>query len=360
MVRIILQDLIHERTLPQDFKLGTDIEFDIHASQLSEGKDESRPSVGAKFTDKLCFFKTEDNGNRLVLVIEYKPPHKLGVKKLKAGLKDLKISELIHRVRIPGDQKAKEEESSEYMVATVTAQVYTYMIDSGIQYAYLTTGEAFVFLNLPDKDRETQYYSLVVPNDAFTNPDNDISRIAIGQVLSFCILACRGQLFNQDERRRHRQYAQVWVKDNNKTVGNMTPSPNRPHTPSSEFKSNRKRDAPPLPGSPLARRLRPRQSCLPLNTQGGQHDDGDDDGGDDSGPSSPSHVSASPQVSSTAKDTSSSSSQLAAHTQDGSTKSSRKRNADYCSHQQAARSCIRYSIKSFHPSALSEPVFKVT
>ena len=328
MVRIILQDLIQERTLPQDFKLGTNIEFDNHANQLSEGKDESLPSKGAKFTDKICFSKTEDNENRLVLVIEYKPPHKLGLKKLKAGLKDLKPKDLIHRVRIPRDEAAKEEESSEDMVATVIAQVYTYMIDSGIQYAYLTTGEAFVFLNLPDKDRETLHYSLVVPKDAFTNPDNDISRTAIGQVLSFCILACRGHLFNQEERRHHRQRAQVWAKDSNKIVDNMTPSPDRPHTPTSEFKSNRKRDAPALSGSPLARRLRSRESCLPLNTQGAQRDNGGD-----SGPPSPSHVSASPQVSSTAKDTSSSSRQVAGHTQDGSTNSSRKRQADYCSHQ---------------------------
>ena len=327
MVRIILQDLIQERTLPQDFKLGTSIEFDNHANQLSEGKDESRPSKGAQFTDKVCFSKKEDNQNRLVLVIEYKPPHKLGLKKLKAGLKDFKPKDLIHRVRIPRDEEAKEEESSEDMVATVIAQVYTYMIDSGIQYAYLTTGEAFVFLNLPDKDRETLHYSLVVPKDAFTNLDSDISRTAIGQVLSFCILACRGHLFSQDERRRHRQRAQVWVKDSNTILDNMTPSPDRPHTPTSKFK-DRKRDTPGLSGSPVSYRLRSRQSCHSQTTQGAQRDNGGD-----SGPPSPSHVSASPQIPSTAKDTSSSSRQVAGHTQDESTNPSRRRQAEYCSHQ---------------------------
>lgn len=269
----------------------------------------------------------QDNENRVVLVIEYKSPHKLGLKTLKAGLEDLKAYDLICRAKTLRDQAAKQE-SSEDMVVSVIAQVYTYMIDSGIQYAYLTTGEAFVFLNLPDGDQKTLHYTLVIPKDAFTKSDNDVSRTAIGQILSFYILACRGHHFNQDERHYHRQCAQVWAIDNNKVVENMTPSPDRSNTPISKFKSNRKRDAPALSASPSARKLRPRESCLPLGTKDPQRDSGGD-----SGPPSPSHVSAPPQVSSTAKDTLSSSRKATGHTQDGSTNSSRNRHLDYCSHQ---------------------------
>ena len=277
--------------------------------------------------DTTCFFKTEDNENGVVLFIEYESPHKLGLKTLKAGLEDLKAYDLIRRARTPRDQAAKQE-SSEDMVASVIAQVYTYMIDSGIQYAYLTTGEAFVFLNLPDGDRQTLHYSLVIPKDAFRKSDNDVSRTAIGQVLSFCVLACRGHHVNQDERQYHRQCAQMWAIDNNKVVENMTPSPDRSDTPICKFRSNRKRDAPALSASPSARKLRPRESCLPLDTKDPQRDSGGD-----SGPPSPSHVSAPPQVSSTAKDTLSSSRKAAGHTQDASANSSRNRHLDYCSHQ---------------------------
>ena len=325
MVRIILQDLIQERTLPQDFKLGTDIEFHEYANQLSEGKDESLPSKGAKFMDQTCFSTTEDNEIRRVVVIEYKPPHRLGLKTLEAELEDLNRNDLIDCARTPRHQAAKQERFPKDIVVSVLAQIYTYMIDSGIQYAYLTTGEAFVFLYLPDGDRQTLHYSLVIPKDAFTKFDNDFSRTAIGQVLSFCILACRGHDSTQDERQYHRQCAQVWAKDK---VGNMTPSPDRLYTPVSEIKSNRKRDVPAESDSSSARKFPPKGSCLPLDTNGAQHGSGRD-----SGPPSVSHISATLHVSSTDKDTSSSSRQGAAHTQDGSTSSSRKRNAAYCSHK---------------------------
>ena len=54
----------------------------------------------------------------------------------------------------------------------------------------------------------------------------------------------------------------------------MTPSADRLHTPVSEFKSNRKGDAPALSGPRSARKLCSRESYLLLNTKGVQGDGG--------------------------------------------------------------------------------------
>ena len=103
------------------------------------------------------------------VIIEYKPPHRLSTETLKAGLKDLDPLDTIHRVKISNDKTTNYIENSETAVAIMIAQVYTYMIDSGIQYAYLTTGEAFVFLYTQEQDRTTMYYHLAMPKDASTS-----------------------------------------------------------------------------------------------------------------------------------------------------------------------------------------------
>ena len=165
MIEIVIKDLINERELPHEFKLGSDIHIDNHANNLTGNEEKI---VLAKMADKILVCKLEKGARRLVVIIEYKPPHKLSIKTLKTGLKDLSLSDLIHRAKISNDKMINDVENSETAVAIVIAQVYTYMIDSGIQYAYLTTGEAFVFLSIPEEDRTILYYHLVIPKDVPT------------------------------------------------------------------------------------------------------------------------------------------------------------------------------------------------
>ena len=223
MVKRVIKDLINERELPDDFKLGSDIRMENHANDLA--KDEAK-ILSDTSAHKSFIRKVEGGAKRLAVIIEYKPPHKLSIETLKAGLKDLDILETIHRLKISIDKTSSYIENSETAVAIVIAQVYTYMIDSGIQYAYLTTGEAFVFLYTQEQDRNTLYYHLVIPKDVTTNgTDNWISYTAIGQVLSFYILACGWKLYDQDSRFRHEQQAHEWVIDDDwLTTSGETPA----------------------------------------------------------------------------------------------------------------------------------------
>ena len=335
MIEVIIKDLIKERELPNEWQLGSDIYIDNHANKLTENNEKV---LVAKVADKIFIRKAEGDAKRLVLVIEYKPPHKLSIAMLQAGLKDLDPLDLIHRVKSSNDKAINYIENSEAAVAVVVAQVYTYMIDSGLQYAYFTTGEAFVFLYTQEQDRNTLYYHVVIHKNASTAGTVDwISDTAIGQVLSFYILACEGKLYDQDSRIRHRKDAYEWLKDENRLLANMTPtpSPQKPPKESPGYGSNTKRHAAAHSQSRTGRRLRSSTTGeTPALDIQAKKDDSDDptDGGDRGAPSDP-FVSASTRASKRSKDTSSQSTNKANQTHNEPSSSSGKRHESYCSHQ---------------------------
>ena len=66
------------------------------------------------------------------------------------------------------------------------------MIDNGLEYSYISTGQAFVFLRVLEDDPTTVYYYLAEPKMDVGQPDDLGFRypfIAISRVLSFCLLA---------------------------------------------------------------------------------------------------------------------------------------------------------------------------
>jgi len=43
-------------------------------------------------------------------------------------------------------------------------QTYNYMLENGLEYSYLITGEAIIFLRIPKDNLSTLYYHLAEPN----------------------------------------------------------------------------------------------------------------------------------------------------------------------------------------------------
>ncbi|KAJ5847121.1 hypothetical protein N7534_010790 [Penicillium rubens] len=87
----------------------------------------------------------------------------------------------------------KEGDTFEYhstrLVAAVVTQIFSYMIDSGLQYGYICTGEAFVFLRIPEDPTVVQYYLCVPNQDVQANDQYRLHRTAVGQVLAFTLQA---------------------------------------------------------------------------------------------------------------------------------------------------------------------------
>jgi len=68
------------------------------------------------------------------------------------------------------------------------------MIENGLEYSYMTNGEAFIFLRVREDDPTTVYYYLAEPNREADEQDTTGFRYpftAVGRVLGFCLLAVR-------------------------------------------------------------------------------------------------------------------------------------------------------------------------
>ncbi|RYO97368.1 hypothetical protein DL765_011212 [Monosporascus sp. GIB2] len=135
--------------------------------------------------DQFCIYRTLPGQNVPTVAIEYKPPHKLSRDKIVTGLESeiQPKRDVIHK---DGDGFAF---ASRTLATAVVTQLFSYMIGKGIQYEYVCTGKAFVFLFIPD-DPTIVYYSVYVPNlDVMDDDEIRLHRTAIAQVFAFILQA---------------------------------------------------------------------------------------------------------------------------------------------------------------------------
>ena len=196
------------------FNLGEGIIFENHANTLSDNNDEvqqslqnlrisnkkqtSRSDPKPRSTDQICVYKGADGTRSLCMVVEYKPSHKLSAFNLRAGLLradngSMNVPEdVINRITIPTDPEEKFVYHSERLTAATLTQTYGYMIENGLEYSKLATGEADVFLQVKEDEPYTLYYHLAEPNieaEAQSEVDILLCRTAVGQALTFCLIA---------------------------------------------------------------------------------------------------------------------------------------------------------------------------
>ncbi|EKV07271.1 hypothetical protein PDIG_73460 [Penicillium digitatum PHI26] len=143
--------------------------------------------------DQFCVYNKGPEEKVPALIVEYKVPHKLTLAHIKAGIFDMDLEQVV---------RYQEMEKPEYtcgrVVAAVITQAFSYMINGGLEYGYVYTGEAFIFLRVPHDDPSTVYYYLSVPREdvgdttGWTgNPsdDNRLHLTALGQGLAFTLRA---------------------------------------------------------------------------------------------------------------------------------------------------------------------------
>jgi hypothetical protein len=203
--------------------LGDGIMFENHANTLSDTNEEVRqslqnlrlssarqaPKSKAKDSDQICVYKETDYRRSVCMVIEYKPSHKLSVYNLRAGLLradsgSMNLPEdIINRPTIPTNPEEKFVYHSEWLVGAALTQTYGYMVESGLEYSYLTTGEAFIFLHIKEAEPHTLYYHLAEPNaeaEAHDEADILLCRTAVSQALTCCLLALASKPRSQNWR----------------------------------------------------------------------------------------------------------------------------------------------------------------
>ncbi|EKG09024.1 hypothetical protein MPH_14005 [Macrophomina phaseolina MS6] len=147
----------------------------------------SRPARGAQrgVADQFCIYRLDDGSSMPAVAIEYKAPHKLTRGEIAAGLSGEIVPDR--------DVIRKDGEGfvflSKRLLAAIVTQCFSYMVKKGLQDGYLYTGEAIVFLHIPD-DPALVYYHVCIPNlDVQDDDEGRLHRTAVAQVFAFVLRA---------------------------------------------------------------------------------------------------------------------------------------------------------------------------
>lgn len=236
-VTSIIERLYAQRTLRGTFRLKGSVQFENHANTLSpeteleegigsmtvSGAPRRRsPRLQARTQDNLhdrpvstaaprartarssrpradqfCVYNTsiQNRETRIpAYITEYKPPHKLTLGCIYEGLEDMELGEVV-RYR----ETDTSRDRFRRLIAAVITQAFSYMVKLGVEYGCVCTGEAFIFLRVPD-DPMTVYYFLSVPKGDVGGatgwaPDSDgpnhLHLTAVGQMLAFTLQALK-------------------------------------------------------------------------------------------------------------------------------------------------------------------------
>ena len=244
---------------PQDgqkFSLGQGVTFENHTNTLSDFAEEvqahlplstssTHPHHTPKpiYADQICIYKKEGGETELLFIREYKAPHKLTKEALRVGLRAMDLpAEVINRSMIPNDPCQKFEYNSDRLVAAALTQTYSYMLESGIEYGCVITGEAMVFLQIKEDDPTILHYHLAEPNgevDADASFGFQHPLTAIGQLLSFCIISFRSKRRSQHWRDASIRNAQKWTDDWAKILHDVPREEGKSEPPPSAYKARK-------------------------------------------------------------------------------------------------------------------------
>ncbi|KAK4074423.1 hypothetical protein Purlil1_12963 [Purpureocillium lilacinum] len=223
-VRNTVDQLVQSPIAKESFDLGGGIVFENHPHALSDIAEEvvdrqtrpappSTPGHGENLkklqADQICIYRSDvGQGSRTrAFICEYKPPPKLTIQHLHVGLQIRDIYKaVVNRKTIPTseDTEARFKYHAERLTASAITQTYNYMIEGGLEYSVLATGEAFVFLKIDWNEPGTLFHHLAVPSIEVAAQTADARLCtAVAQYLAFTLLAIDGlgtRLHNQDER----------------------------------------------------------------------------------------------------------------------------------------------------------------
>ena len=168
----------------------------VRARVSKEDDEDEKDDVPVRArADQYFIWKKVDGTQKLILLVEYKPPHKISVEHLVYGFRDRSIDQFLANPHIPSND-APPEEKAEYkadkLCTDVATQIFHYMIVNGLEYSYITTGKGLVFLRIMKDEPDTLYYHLSVPTED-VKQDEALEylypRTSVAQILSLCLMA---------------------------------------------------------------------------------------------------------------------------------------------------------------------------
>ncbi|KAF2785855.1 hypothetical protein K505DRAFT_261180, partial [Melanomma pulvis-pyrius CBS 109.77] len=233
-VSSIITQLYNNPPLRRTFQLQGAIKFENHAntlspeSQLEEGfqrmnvsgprrrsprlqaqailADSAGPAAAASAetarpsrprADQFCVYNisgpTQDTQHRIpAFIIEYKAPHKLSLGHIYEGLHNMELEDVLRDADTLPERFRR-------LIAAVITQAFSYMVQAGLEYGCVCTGEAFIFLQVPDDPRTVRYFLSVPKGDVGETTGwvqdsegaNRLHLTAVGQMLAFTLQALK-------------------------------------------------------------------------------------------------------------------------------------------------------------------------
>jgi len=312
-VMSIINCMGQDAVLQQKLQLHGSISFENHANMLSPedlvealqeltvsgGQEQAQqsqpnqPQTPPPRADTFCVYSVgNETGNvkrRLALVMELKPPHKLTLDHIHTGLKEMDVDDIVQE-HLNEDATRK----CQRLVAAVITQAFSYMVTSGLETSCVYTGDAIIFLRIPEDNPSQVYYSLAVPREDVgpstgwtpdLDQDNRLHLTAVGQLLAFTLRAIQSAPRSSQWRRVAKAQLPRW-EIAMEELEDLNPPDS---VPSSEYRPSPKSSTPHVL-SPISKRLRRRPvsaSCasevVPPTTSDSD-DDGDGESGSGSGP----------------------------------------------------------------------------
>lgn len=164
-------------------------------------RNETSPFFRAR-ADQFCVYNTSDDQRIAAFVVAYKAPHKIPLGFIYEGLDDIDLDKVVqyHENESPRDR-------FRLLMAAVITQAYSYVIQIGVEYGCVCTGEATIFLRVPN-DPTTVYYFLSVAKllgdttgwmQESDSPDR-LHLTAVGQMLAFTLQAMKSLPWSQKWR----------------------------------------------------------------------------------------------------------------------------------------------------------------
>ncbi|KAI5861998.1 hypothetical protein GGS23DRAFT_574075 [Durotheca rogersii] len=216
-VRIILSELKNFQSSQLGFFIHDGVFFETTASNLrdeSDGRDAAAERDSKLRTDQICVFRDASGQREIAYVIEYKAPHKLHTTHLEQGLRKMRIAyEVVNKPTIPTTEPDKFKHYAELLSTAAVTQTYHYMLEAGLEYGYLTNGEAIVFLKIDWADPTVLFFHLAQPSREVVVDEDPIYSNAVSQVLAFTLLALQGSPHGNDERTAATSKCDKWEVD---------------------------------------------------------------------------------------------------------------------------------------------------
>ncbi|PON19986.1 hypothetical protein TGAM01_v211146 [Trichoderma gamsii] len=259
-VRSILHQLKEVEQIRSVYEIGDGIIFENHPSAISDVAEEvadrenslpprtpdQRRLANQLRPDQICVYRSEDGQSTrrsMIYVCEYKAPHKLTAPHLRVGLRPMNVyEEVVKRKTIPtsADPEGRFQYHAERLTAAAISQTYHYMIEGGLDYGLLTTGETIVFLKIDWEDPQTLYYHLAEPGpEVSAHPDHFYSCTAVGQYLAFTLVALgqpgQRREHGQEERRLAIHRLKTWAEDFESTLRSIPANERSAPSDSSDY-----------------------------------------------------------------------------------------------------------------------------